>query len=716
MAHLFGKIEEKSYICGKSKEKGDMEFKKLLKITLKVVGALLVLVLAALGGALLYVNSSTGQQRLLHYATDLLQEKLQTRVQIDSVCVKFSTLDIDLMGLDVEDQQQRHMLQAEHLAVKLDLKDLLVNKVEISSVKLSGIQARVYQPKDSAANYQFIIDAFKTDKKKEPKTKQKLTLDLKYLQVTDLSALYNDDSLAVDRLVYEHRLIGGQKATISGLRCKMDRLTKKGFNQTNSIGLAEAKVNIKGKKYEVTIDSLHYATNNHQPRKNANKPKRGFFDAGHLDITANMQLDVELVSKDSTLVTLNRCTASDPTTGIHISELRLKAGINKQTASLQDIFIKHLNTQLHIDGATVQLPSKKTGRKLQYATTTITGRTVLKDISRPFAPALGRFTIPLELRLTMSGTDSTMKFNGVHVNTPDQKLKIAAKGYIRNLKDAKQLKIHFDVNPMTTNATTAKRIIDQFTVKKFMMRQMNNLGAIGYRGSVDIVYKMEKFNGTLSTSKGNMGVSLVLNENTKYLTGSVRTKGFRLGQVIEMKDIGDVECVADFCFDYSKPRTARVRKLRGGKLPIGWVKVTGVRGSYKKIKLSDISASIKSDGVVAEGHIQQTKKMADLMCDFTFNNTDSIHKMKIKPGMRLKNMPWQKKNLTDEERDKAKQAKLKAKQEKAAAKQEKAAAKEEEKKAKAALKAEKKAAKKAEKEQRKAEKTAAKAAKNQKIN
>ena len=669
--------------------------KKFIILALKIFGGLTALVIVLLVAVLLYINSNAGQQRLLRFATNLLQDKLETKVQIDSVSVKFTTLDIDMMGLDVEDRQQRHMLQADHLAVKLDLKNLLVNKVEISSVKLSSIQARVYQPKDSAANYQFIIDAFKTDKKPKPKTKQKLTLDLKYLQVTDLSALYNDDSLAVDRLVYEHKLIGGQKATVSGLRCKMDRLTKKGYNQTNSIGLAEVKVNIKGKKYEVTIDSLHYATDNHQPRKNANKPKRGFFDAGHLDITANIQLDIEQVSKDSTQVTLNRCTASDPTTGIYISEMRLKAGINKQTASLQDIFIKHLNTQLHIDGATVQLPSKKKGRKLQYTTTTITGSTQLKDIARPFAPALSRFTIPLELRLTMSGTDSTMQFNGIHVNTPDQKLKIDAKGHIRNLKDSKQLKIHFDVNPMTTNATTAKRIIDQFTVKKFMMRQMNNLGAIGYRGSVDVIYKMEKFSGTLSTSKGNMGVSLVLNENTKYLTGSVRTKGFRLGQVVEMKDIGDVALEADFCFDYSKPRTARVRKHRGGKLPIGWVNVKGGSASYKKIRMSDINATIKSDGVVAQGHIEQRKKLTDILCDFTFNNTDSIQKMKIKPAMRLKNMPWQKK-MSDEERDKLRAAKQKAKEEKKAVK--------------TARKEEKKAAKEA----RKAEKAAAKAAKKQK--
>ena len=161
--------------------------KKLIVLTLKILGGLVTLVVVLLVAVFLYVNSNSGQQRLLSYVTDLLQDKLETKVHIDSVSVKFSTMDIDLNGLDVEDQQQRKMLQAEHLAVKLDLKDLLLNKVDISSVKLSGIRARVYQPKDSAANYQFIVDAFKSDKKKDepkPKTKKKLTVDLKYLQVS----------------------------------------------------------------------------------------------------------------------------------------------------------------------------------------------------------------------------------------------------------------------------------------------------------------------------------------------------------------------------------------------------------------------------------------------------------------------------------------------------------------------------------------------------
>ena len=434
------------------------------------------------------------------------------------------------------------------------------------------------------------------------------------------------------------------------------------------LALANLTLKPKNKGCVIKIDSLRFITDNHQPRKNVGKPKHGFFDAGHIDVSASLTLAVNYYNKDTINVSLARCVASDSIAGFHFSDIHLDASINKCEARLQHVFVKHQNTTLSFDSAIVVLPSKKAGRKLQFNTSVINGSTVLKDIARPFAPVLGNFRIPLQYRVLINGTDSTIQFKNAQVVTTDKKLKIDANGEITHLLEKDKLFIRFNVHRLTTNAITAKRIIDQFVVKKFMMRQLNELGAISFVGSFDVLYKIEKFRGMLSTSKGHLGVNIVLNENTKYLTGSVRTKGFRLGQVVKMKDIGDVGFGADFSFDYSKHRTARIRRLRGGKLPIGWINVYDVSASYKKMKMSDISANIKSDGVVAQGRIAQRKKHTDLLCYFTFNNTDSIHKMKIKPGIRLKNMPWQKKR-TDEEIDKRYIEKQEKKQKMKAAKE-----------------------------------------------
>ena len=65
--------------------------KRVFILGLKIFGGLVALILVLLAAIFFYINSNAGQQRLLKFATDLLQEKLETKVQIDSVSVNFGT-------------------------------------------------------------------------------------------------------------------------------------------------------------------------------------------------------------------------------------------------------------------------------------------------------------------------------------------------------------------------------------------------------------------------------------------------------------------------------------------------------------------------------------------------------------------------------------------------------------------------------------------------
>ena len=220
--------------------------KRIIILTLKILGGLVALVVVLLVAVFIYINSSAGQQRLLRFATDLLQDKLETKVQIDSVSVNFGTLDVNLIGLDVEDRQQRPLLQTDRIAVSIDKKKLLTHRVEVESAHIDGLRAQVHTPKDSAANYQFIIDAFKTDKTKtqeKPKSKNQLVFDIHKLHLSNIYV--------------EHHGV-----------------TKKGYNQTTTFALTDLILKSKGSKYAVVVDNLRFATDNHQSRKNTNRPKR----------------------------------------------------------------------------------------------------------------------------------------------------------------------------------------------------------------------------------------------------------------------------------------------------------------------------------------------------------------------------------------------------------------------------------------------------------
>lgn len=666
--------------------------KRYVLLGLKLLGCILGILIVILVVAALIVNSSSFQNKVMDYSTNMLSEKLNTKVKIDSVSVSVFTFDFNLMGLEIEDQQQRKMLQADQLSVNFDIWALMTKRVKISKADIDGVRARLYKPEDGPANYQFVLDAFKSDKpktgKKQPKDKKKgskLALDIASLKISRIDIVFNEDSFYLERLKYDNGWLGGQKGEIRHLRGKLDRQTKKGDTLTNKVSMAMLTLSEKGERHLVTIDSLHLSIDNHKPRKNAGKPHRGYFDPGHLDILANLELSLNYYAKDTANVSLTKCVAIDSITGFNVKDLRFQAGINKEKAFLNDVTIQQESTVLTFTNAVVQLPSKKAGRKLAYHTSRISGKTILKDISRPFAPALGNFKIPVELKVDFSGTDSTMQFDNIHVNTSDQRLALDAVGGITHLQDKDLLDIRFHVKDMVAKGNVAQDIINQFVVKKFMMKQLKALGTIHYTGNVVIIKKKEAFDGLLKTAGGNLNFDFSLDESTKYLRGNAKTSAFQLGRIMGMPDIGAIACKANFTFDYSKPRTAQMRRKYGGKLPIGSVDATVYEANYKKVKVKNLDVTIKSDGVEATGSISQDNKSLDWACDFTFTDTESLHKIKVKPKVKLKWNSFIKKNGNTSDAEKQKQ-----KDEKAAKKAQKAAEKAAKKERKAAEKAAKK--------------------------
>ena len=701
---FFGDIYFFHYLCA-------------MKTILKICGGLVAAVITLVVGTVLVLNTDTFQNKLLRRATQMLSDKLQTRVEIDSISIGLFSQDVNLYGLDVEDLQHRKMFQLDRLSVNVKLLPLLHNEVRITDASIYGVRAQLYKPRpDSAANFQFVIDAFKKDstesRKKEAtadslKNKKKLTLRLSQLSVSNVDVTFNDQAYTLENVMCQIRDDNRSSATITNLQRSWVSHTKKG-DVDNRLRIGNLYVVENGGRHRVEADDLHFITDNHKPRKNTGKPKRGFFDAGHFDIVGQLKADVSSIKGDSIVAAITQCHALDQGSGLTLKSLKAKVLVSKGVAHLSDVEIQMPNTQLKFAKATVQLPSKKLERPLEFSTSPISGRVILKDIARPFAPVLSNFTIPLSLRVDFSGDAEHLRFRNVSVATLDKKLTVSAYGDITGLKDKYQLAVRFHVNKMTAAGGSKERIISQFPVKKFMMKQLHNLGTIHYTGDFSVLWKKETFQGLLNTSGGNINFNFSLDELNKYVYGTARTDSLMLGKVMGMPDIGKIVCKANFKFDISKPRTAKMRQQKGGKLPIGEVDAEVYEAKYKKIKVRDIEAHMKSDGVVADGNLVMKGSRVDVLCAFSFTNTNEMQKTKIKPGIRFHKLSDEKKA----ERAERKAAKAEEKAAKKAAKAEEKAAKAEDKAARKAAKAEEKAAKKAAKAEAKAARKAAKEAAN----
>lgn len=662
-----------------------------LRIALWTVGGLVAGVAGLLGVGTLMLNSHGVQQRLLHRATALLSDQFGTTVSADSVSVNLFGPSAALYGLQVSDQQGRPMLTMGRAAARLTIAafhpfaaDGERLSITVERVEADHISAMLVKPhRDSVANYQFIVDSLKSqsDRKRRPAGEKKarggkaLSVSLRHIRLADVALSY--------QLAQKH-----QAATIAVLDVEQ-----------RDTALA------------VAADSLRFKTDNHRPRKNKGRPHRGWFDAGHLDLVASIRATIHPSRPDSLVFAVEQATVSDATAGIDVRSLTLHGHYDRRRLHLSDIAIQQGSTTLRIDTACVVLPNKRTDTPLSYSTGVITGRAILRDIARPFAPVLQHFRLPLRLRTRMSGNAHGMRFSGVQVSTADRQLSIAATGRIDHIDVKHGVTVHFDVQRMTAQNAVVEKIIQQFPVKRLMMEQLRRLGTITFKGSFDVVYKRETFRGELGTAGGPLHFQFSIDDVGKWITGSVGSHAFALGQVFDVPGLGVIKCDADFRVDISKQRTAVMRRQKGGRLPIGSVRATVHDSSYKGIHVRNIDATVESDGAVAEGDIIDHGKHRDLYCHFAYTSANGKSHLKLShPGVKLhlfSRTPEEQQAREERRQQKAqakaeqKAAKAQAKAEKKAAKEqaqaEKKAAKEQERQQKAQAKAEKKAAKKSRK-------------------
>ena len=682
---------------------------KWVRRILKIVGGTAVGAVVLIGGATLLLNTESVQNKLLNKAVELLSQKLETHVEIDSISFNVFTQDISLFKIKIEDREKREMLKVKKVTVELELLRLLQNKIVIKHAEMESAKALLLKPsKEEPANYQFVIDAFKKpkDKDKTKKSKSKMDLDISALSLKDIQVKHNELDIYLKKANYSKGWITNQTIEADSITLVCDTTFKAGLKPysaslghlkvdgdlekqvfkadatqiayqweslwkkrnimvDNQAGIGHLTVQANRGRYSATVKQAHYKNDNHLPRKNTGRPKRGFFDAKHLDVIADFHVVLDSIGKERITGHLNEFKAKDSITGIDIRNLQTQFEYTKGKIDLSNLIVQQKSTILNATSGEILLPDKKEGREFSYSIGVITGRAYLQDISRTFAPVLKNFKLPLNVSLTMRGNSEAISFRNVKVSTNDNKLQIAATGDITNLRDKYKLVVKFDVSRMHAKPGVAEQIINQFATKKLMMKQLNNLGDINYTGSFSVIYKKEIFGGLLKTGAGNLSFNFTLDNVKKDIVGKVSTKNLQLGKVINMKKLGPIEASADFNIDISKQRKTEMRKETGGKLPIGSFNAKVDDAAYMGVHIRNLTATFNSDGAIASGEVYKTGRIRDLYFSYSFTSTDEMHKMKIsKPGIKFHKETEEYKAQKAERKKQKEQKKLEKQQQK----------------------------------------------------
>ena len=595
-----------------------------------------ILVLATV----IVANSSYVQNKLVGMVTDALSKKLNAEVQIDRVTLNLIGMSANIEGIKLKDQQQRDMLKVKRVWGHLRALALLRGEILLRKCEVDSISALLIKPKDGPANYQFLLDANKKDKKdKQPKDSTKRSafkFDLKDAVVKGIHVKYNDDDYELAQAYYNHWR-GKHTITAHHFKADWEKQTKKALVKWNlDSGTLTASIPEKDKgKARIDIKGLELKSDCDLPRRNFGKPHHGAFDDRHFNLQADLGIDILHIGKDSIRLDLTNGWVKDTIAGIDLTELKSDITINGKHMIFTNAVVQQVTTRLDIPRADFYLPDKEKGTSLSYNADTIKGRVMLKDISQPFARVLHKFSIPLNLSVSINGNGDGMIFQDIHVNTDDKKLDIKAMGMLRNLKEARKLALHFEVYQMVAKPGIKHKIINQFTVKKYMMNQIFAMGLVRYAGSFDILWKKQQFRGLLNTEKGDVDFNFELDGVNKYITGNVSTDSLKLGELFQLEKLGNIDCTASFKVDISKSRTGVMRKQKGGKLPMGQVKADIRKIGYRNINMKNIIADIESDGAIANGDVTLKGSLTDLILQFSFTNTDEMSKMKVKPRLRF---------------------------------------------------------------------------------
>lgn len=644
-----------------------------------------VLILIGIAGA---ITSAYVQRWLRYKGVELLEAKLGTPVRIDGVDVSLMGREVVLYGIELEDRRLEKMLSIDTLGAKIGLLPLFDDKLTIKDLRCLGVTAFLYKErKDTAANYQFVIDALRNKKpadgdKDAGRKSSPLDLDVRtavFDRVRLRWDVYSEPVKGGDTLDANHFCIENVHFRIEEIRRKHKDLTVsvsglKGREAKSKITLSAGNIGYRSiqdsnvavniermqcsfgdkriacvalsttqcgnhlsldRPMALRIDSMTYYRNNGKPHKRTGKPHRGWFDTGHIDAILNVSADMEYITKDSIKAKVTRMSAHDRASGLYIKEMTTLLSSVRDTITLRDMSLNLRQTAIKAQKAEVQLLKDKGGKTVDLLVKpfTLKAKVCLRDISKPFAPVLSDFTTPLHLSVVTGGRLNDLTFSDIRIHTTDKRLRLTASGVMYDVMKRKELRLHFNNIHLDARRGIKEEIIHHFSkkIRMKMGKQIRRIGDIRYHGRMGVYFKREDFSGTLFTKHGNADFDFVIDNRTKYMTGSISTDSLGLGSVMGIKKLGSIKAGATYSFNVASKSKRPVK--HNGRLPIGWMKARIDSARYKGVNIFNVSATVHSDGATATGEVLLPKKLFDISLMFRYTQTDSVQDLKLKPRL-----------------------------------------------------------------------------------
>ena len=162
-----------------------------MKRVLYILGVLLVSLLLVGSMLVAVLSSDKVETAAVQLATAELSRALGTNAQVGGVEYRFPAR-MTIHDVYLEDQQHDTLAFIGELYAQFSPLALRHNEIKFSHVKLKDVVADVHRLPDSTWNYQFLVDAFKKEKKGEKKDPMQSLVAVKDVQLDNIRLRYED--------------------------------------------------------------------------------------------------------------------------------------------------------------------------------------------------------------------------------------------------------------------------------------------------------------------------------------------------------------------------------------------------------------------------------------------------------------------------------------------------------------------------------------------
>lgn len=163
-----------------------LNYKKIVKYFSITFLSLILLLTIAIFSLKFPAVQNFVKDKLINY----LEEKIQTKVQLDRVYVDFPN-SLVMENFYLQGQDVDTLLYVKRFDVGLDIWQLFKSKADIKSIDLNGVNTTIVRQKDGSFNFDYILNAFATKDEKESDSKP-FIISLNKIKLQDINVSFID--------------------------------------------------------------------------------------------------------------------------------------------------------------------------------------------------------------------------------------------------------------------------------------------------------------------------------------------------------------------------------------------------------------------------------------------------------------------------------------------------------------------------------------------